>query len=92
MSDPLVSSRKTALILDGSTGRGNGVVPGDEPSWPNEETTGSEQRAGGAVARIPAGRMGTPQDMAGAALLLVSPLADYVVGQIIRVDGGMTLS
>jgi 3-oxoacyl-[acyl-carrier protein] reductase len=48
--------------------------------------------AAGAIARIPAGRMGTPADMAGAALFLASPLADYVVGQTIRVDGGMTLA
>jgi 3-oxoacyl-[acyl-carrier protein] reductase len=30
--------------------------------------------------------------MAGAALFLASPLADYIVGQTIRVDGGMTLA
>ena len=53
---------------------------------------GREGVAAGAVARIPAGRMGTPQDMAGAALFLASPLADYIVGQTIRVDGGMTLA
>ena len=53
---------------------------------------GLKKRAAGAVARIPAGRMGTPQDMAGAALFLASPLADYIVGQTIRVDGGMTLA
>ena len=37
-------------------------------------------------------RMGTPQDMAGPALFLASPLADYVVGQTLIVDGGLTLS
>jgi 3-oxoacyl-[acyl-carrier protein] reductase len=36
--------------------------------------------------------MGTPRDMAGAALFLASPLAAYVVGQTLIVDGGLSLS
>lgn len=72
--------------------RVNGIAPGLVPTKLTKVTTENEQRAAGAVARIPAGRMGTPEDMAGSALFLASPLADYVVGQTIRVDGGMTLS
>ncbi|WP_341712278.1 SDR family oxidoreductase [Erythrobacter sp.] len=72
--------------------RVNGIAPGLVPTKLTKVTTENEQRAAGAVARIPAGRMGTPEDMAGAALFLASPLGDYVVGQTIRVDGGMTLS
>jgi 3-oxoacyl-[acyl-carrier protein] reductase len=41
--------------------------------------------------RIPLKRLGTPADMAGAALFLASPLASYVVGQTIVVDGGLIL-
>ena len=40
---------------------------------------------------IPAGRLGTPGDMAGACLYLASPLAAYVFGQTIAVDGGRML-
>ena len=72
--------------------RVNGIAPGLVPTKLTKVTTENEHRAAGAVARIPAGRMGTPQDMAGAALFLASPLADYIVGQTIRVDGGMTLA
>ena len=72
--------------------RVNGIAPGLVPTKLTKVTTDSEQRTAGAIGRIPAGRMGTPADMAGAALFLASPLADYVVGQTIRVDGGMTLS
>ena len=72
--------------------RVNGIAPGLVPTKLTKVTTENEQRAAGAVARIPAGRMGTPQDMAGAALFLAAPLADYIVGQTIRVDGGMTLA
>ena len=57
------------------------------PTKLTKVTTDNEERVAAAVARIPAGRMGTPQDMAGAALFLASPLADYIVGQTIRVGG-----
>lgn len=86
----LVGSLAQAWAAEGI--RVNGIAPGLVPTKLTKVTTDSEQRTAGAVARIPAGRMGTPQDMAGAALYLASPLADYVVGQTIRVDGGMTLS
>jgi uncharacterized protein YjbJ (UPF0337 family) len=41
------------------------------------------------IERIPLKRLGTPPDMACAALFLASPLASYVVGQTIVVDGGL---
>ncbi|MGZ6020414.1 MAG: SDR family NAD(P)-dependent oxidoreductase [Phenylobacterium sp.] len=54
-------------------------------------TTQHPARRAGAQRTIPRGRMGTPQDMAGAALFLASPLAAYVVGQTLIVDGGLSL-
>ena len=36
-------------------------------------------------------RLGTPADMAGAALFLASPLSSYVIGQTIMVDGGLII-
>ncbi|MEO8856292.1 MAG: SDR family oxidoreductase [Burkholderiaceae bacterium] len=41
--------------------------------------------------RVPAGRIGAPEDMAGAAIYLASRAGDYVVGQTLVVDGGITL-
>ena len=41
-------------------------------------------------ARIPAGRIGTPEDMAGAAIYLASRAGDYVMGSTLIVDGGVT--
>jgi 3-oxoacyl-[acyl-carrier protein] reductase len=55
-------------------------------------TTNNPQRLNEALQRIPAGRLGTPQDIAGAALFLASPLAAYVVGHTIPVDGGLILA
>jgi len=40
--------------------------------------------------RIPAGRIGTPEDMAGAAIFLASRAGDYVMGSTLVVDGGVT--
>ena len=42
--------------------------------------------------RVPAGRIGVDEDMAGAAIYLASRAGDYVVGQTIVVDGGVTLA
>ena len=39
--------------------------------------------------RVPSGRIGTTEDMAGAAIYLASRAGDYVVGATITVDGGM---
>src|SRR6201981_4052437 len=39
--------------------------------------------------RVPSGRIGTDEDMAGAAIFLSSPARDYVVGATIAVDGGI---
>jgi acetoacetyl-CoA reductase/3-oxoacyl-[acyl-carrier protein] reductase len=38
------------------------------------------------------GRMGAPEDVAGAVLFLVSPLARHITGQVLRVDGGQLIA
>lgn len=71
--------------------RVNGLAPGLVDTKLTKVTTEHPDRLRGALARIPAGRMGEPADMAGAALFLASPLASYVVGQTLVVDGGLSL-
>jgi 3-oxoacyl-[acyl-carrier protein] reductase len=71
--------------------RVNGVAPGYVATKLTEVTTSRPDRLAAALERIPLGRMGRPDEMAGAALFLASPLASYIVGQTLIVDGGMTL-
>jgi glucose 1-dehydrogenase len=65
-----------------------------EPGWID---TPAERRAfGDAVideqaAKMPWGRLGTPDDIGQAAVFLASDEADYVTGTALRVDGGYTL-
>jgi 3-oxoacyl-[acyl-carrier protein] reductase len=43
------------------------------------------------LSAIPLGRLGEPEDVAGAVLYLASDLARYVTGQVVVVDGGMAM-
>ena len=86
----LVKSLGEAWARDGI--RVNGIAPGLVPTKLTTVTTEHPERREGALRSIPLRRMGTPEDMAGAALFLASPLAAYVVGQTLVVDGGLTLS
>ena len=42
-------------------------------------------------AKIPLGRLGTGADIAAVALFLASPLSDYITGQVVCADGGLTM-
>ena len=84
--------RSLALAWAGEGIRVNGIAPGYVPTKMTGVTVNNEKRREGVIARIPLGRMGTPQDMAGAAIFLASSLGDYVTGQTLIIDGGLTLN
>lgn len=71
--------------------RVNGLAPGLVATKLTKVTTDHPERLAGALARIPDGRLGTPEDMAGTAIFLASPLASYVTGHTVIVDGGLSL-
>jgi len=71
--------------------RVNGIAPGLVDTKMTRVTTANPKRLQGAIEQIPLKRLGTPADMAGAALFLASPLSSYIVGQTLVVDGGLIL-
>jgi 3-oxoacyl-[acyl-carrier protein] reductase len=71
--------------------RVNGIAPGLVDTKMTKVTTANPKRLEGAIERIPLKRLGTPADMAGAALFLASPLASYIAGHTLVVDGGLIL-
>jgi len=58
---------------------------------PASDNLGDGQVNDGIASRVPLGRLGTAEDIAGAMLFLASDLATYITGQTIVVDGGSTL-
>ncbi len=52
----------------------------------------NEQQIAALMAQIPAGRFGTPEDIAAAVAFLASPQAAYVTGTTLHVNGGMYMS
>ena len=69
----------------------NGVAPGVITTPFHDRFTPPDVRERMAAA-IPIGREGTPEEVAGAVLFLASPWADYLVGEIIEVNGGQLMS
>jgi NAD(P)-dependent dehydrogenase (short-subunit alcohol dehydrogenase family) len=67
----------------------NGIAPGPFPSDMNKQARDHGEEV---AHRVPAGRIGTTEDMAGAAIFLASRAGDYVVGETIVVDGGVTIA
>ena len=70
--------------------RVNSIAPGLIATKFHDRFSTPEGRAM-TVARTPLGREGTAQDVAGAALFLASPLAGFITGETIEVNGGQGL-
>jgi 3-oxoacyl-[acyl-carrier protein] reductase len=71
--------------------RVNGIAPGMIATKMTAVTTEHPDRLKAALDTISLGRLGLPVDVANTALFLVSPLAEYVTGQTMIVDGGRSL-
>ncbi|QCP50372.1 SDR family oxidoreductase [Trinickia violacea] len=71
--------------------RVNGIAPGMIATKMTKVTTDRPERLQAALDTISLGRLGQPEDVANMALFLVSPLASYITGQTVVVDGGRIL-
>lgn len=66
----------------------NAIAPGYMDTDNTEALRNNPERARQILERIPTGRWGKPEDLAGAAVFLASSASDYVHGHILVVDGG----
>jgi NAD(P)-dependent dehydrogenase (short-subunit alcohol dehydrogenase family) len=82
-------TRRMALRLVQDNIAVSGIAPG---AFASEMNRAARDHGDEVARRIPAGRIGTDEDMAGVAIYLASRAGDYVVGQTIVVDGGVTLA
>ncbi|WP_302888692.1 SDR family oxidoreductase [Streptomyces cucumeris] len=71
--------------------RVNAVAPGAIKTPINRDAWETPEALADLLTLIPYGRIGVPDDIANAVVLLASDLTDYVVGTTLYVDGGMTL-
>ncbi len=87
-------TRTQALALAGDHIRVNAIAPGsiefEGGVWDRCKHEKPDQYAK-VLATIPFGRYGTPEEVANLALFLASPLAGWITGQIMAVDGGQSL-
>lgn len=68
----------------------NGIAPGFFPSKMTNAFL--EKTAPALLSRTPLGRLGDDQDLKGIAILLASDASRHITGQIVAVDGGMTVA
>lgn len=66
----------------------NAIAPGYIATDNTQALRGDPDRHAAIVGRIPAGRWGRPDDLAGATVFLASAASDYVHGVVLPVDGG----
>lgn len=81
----------TKALANEWTSRGvnvNAIAPGYMDTALNVALVGNPEREPGILARIPANRWGSPDDLKGAAVFLASAASDYVSGIVLPVDGG----
>ena len=82
----LTQSMAADLAADGI--RVNAVAPGVIDTPMTEATRNDPERLARFLGRIPAGRVGRPEEIAGPAVFLASAMASYVNGVTLAVDGG----
>ncbi|AUH69936.1 MULTISPECIES: SDR family oxidoreductase [Gordonia] len=83
-------TQQLAVELGGQRIRINAIAPGPIDTEATRSTTPAAM-VDDMVAKLPLGRMGTPQDLVGMCLFLLSDEASWITGQIFNVDGGQVI-
>jgi gluconate 5-dehydrogenase len=83
-------TRSLAVELAPHNVQVNGIAPGFFRTEMNAALTADVEFSAWVAKRTPAGRWGEPDEIAGAAVFLASPAADYVTGHLLYVDGGFS--
>jgi L-rhamnose 1-dehydrogenase len=81
--------QSTAIALGRHKIRCNAVLPGTILTDINKQDLGDATKRDYMEKRIPLGRLGVPEDIAGPIIFLASDLARYLTGAALLVDGGM---
>lgn len=81
--------QSTAIALGRHGIRCNAVLPGTILTDINKDDLADREKRTYMEGRIPLGRLGAPEDLAGPIVFLASDLARYVTGAALLVDGGM---
>ncbi|MDM0047646.1 SDR family NAD(P)-dependent oxidoreductase [Variovorax sp. J22R115] len=83
-------TKSAALEAGRSNVRVNAVAPGPIDTGMLERIAGGVEKIAAVAATIPAGRIGTPEEVADAIVFLASDRSRYISGQILAVNGGKT--
>jgi len=81
-------TRGMAVELAGSGIRANALAPGYVRTSMTADLFADEERRRQVVSKIPLGRVAEPEEMAPAAVFLLSRAASFITGEVLHVDGG----
>ena len=88
----IMLTRQLAMELGPANIQVNAIAPGVIETRFSRLLWQTPQISDPILARMPLGRFGQPDDVAGLALYLASPASDYVTGAVFVVDGGLSVS
>ena len=85
-------TRAMAVELAAHNVQVNAISPGYFATEMNRALLDNAEFDAWVKKRTPAGRWGEPDEIGGLAVFLASPAADYMTGQLVTIDGGMSIA